>query len=570
MRRFDKLSFQVSTIPQGCVPVRVIDALRYLLVLGQAPDKLGGNRSRQVNNTNSTIYEDQVVGKYQIDDRQMDKLKQLWGTQNLELVAATDGGLKDKVGTSSYALFFPNEFPPILQGFAGEYQPQKSASSTRQELLGQLGLEYWFRRLGAKWGIPNTPIRVALITDSQASIEIINNTYNMIGIKDTLKPDMDIGLEVSHLHGLNRWISRQVIKVESHIEEDKAPNKFNWECNNLVDNLATAARDIFSVDTLRLKPLGVLPGTRACCVVNRQTVNNDLYRKLKNHINGKQLQHFLLNKYGWTGQVFKMIDWDEHDRQLKAFSIQQRVTLTKYIHGWLATQKRRCREGGSSTGLCPLCKKEEDRAHIFECQYAPMKETRNRLWNQLTQTIGCSTEPGFRQIFIAGLSTALGEDMPTNRTKGDWPTELREAYEIQEQIGWEHVFYGRLGRQWESLSKYSQQNHNRLCAHKWTGKTIKKCWEFGLELWKTRNGLIHGANGTTSQLEKDRVQEIIRTLFHHREEMESQLPVNMFQRGETALLQMEYTSQVGWIEQMRYLYPEEYREIVGKVHREFL
>ena len=74
----------------------------------------------------------------------MKRLQNLWRTQQIELVATTDGGLKDSVGTSSYALFFPNEFPPIIQGFAGEYQPQKSASSTRQELLGQLGMEYWF------------------------------------------------------------------------------------------------------------------------------------------------------------------------------------------------------------------------------------------------------------------------------------------------------------------------------------------------------------------------------------------------------------------------------------------
>lgn len=115
-----------------------------------------------------------------------------------------------------------------------------------------------------------------------------------------------------------------------------------------------------------------------------------------------------MNKYGWTVPVFKTIDWDEQDRQMQAISIQQRVTLIKYIHGWLATQKRRYREGGSSTEHCPLCKQEENRGHIFTCTYAPMKENRQSLWKQLQQTIGHSTEPGFKQVFIAGLSTAIG------------------------------------------------------------------------------------------------------------------------------------------------------------------
>ena len=58
----------------------------------------------------------------------------------MELVCATDGGLKDSMGTSSYTVYFPQDLTPIVFGMAGEYQQWEHASSTRQELLGQLGI----------------------------------------------------------------------------------------------------------------------------------------------------------------------------------------------------------------------------------------------------------------------------------------------------------------------------------------------------------------------------------------------------------------------------------------------
>ena len=63
-------------------------------------------------------------------------------------------GLKDGIGTSSYAFFRPNDTDPIIAGSAVESQPHTTASSTRQELLGQLAVEYWLQKLQKEWGTP--------------------------------------------------------------------------------------------------------------------------------------------------------------------------------------------------------------------------------------------------------------------------------------------------------------------------------------------------------------------------------------------------------------------------------
>lgn len=141
--------------------------------------------------------EQQIRGRYKENEAQMVQLREAWYQQECHIVGATDGGLKNMMGTSSYAAFFPGETQPIFLGYSGEYQPRLFASSTRQELRGQLGLEYCLRGLAERWGTPQGKFKLTLITDSKASIDIMENVPRIIGIKDTLKAEMDVGLEFS-------------------------------------------------------------------------------------------------------------------------------------------------------------------------------------------------------------------------------------------------------------------------------------------------------------------------------------------------------------------------------------
>ena len=48
-------------------------------------------------------------------------------------------------------------------------------------------------------------------------MDILDNASKILGIKDTLRSDMDIGLELYNLQQTHQWVHRRVIKVESHI-----------------------------------------------------------------------------------------------------------------------------------------------------------------------------------------------------------------------------------------------------------------------------------------------------------------------------------------------------------------
>ncbi len=227
-------------------------------------------------------------------------------------------------------------------------------------------------------------------------------------MKDTLRPDMDMGLEVASQQQINYWAIRQVVKVERHIDEEDSPDKFYWNCNNIVDNLATQAREIFTVEAVKKQPDVLLPGTKAGVVIGGRLVNNDIYGTLKEHINGYEMKQYLMMNNSWTGPTFDSIDWDAHHNQLKSYSITKQVTVIKYIHGWLATKRRRHREGAISDNKCQLCDQEETRTHIFHCNNEQLKFIRETKQITLWKELGKSTAEGFQQVFTAGLSTAVG------------------------------------------------------------------------------------------------------------------------------------------------------------------
>ena len=109
------------------------------------------------------------------------------------------------------------------------------------------------------WGVPRNNLQVSLVTDSQASIEILQNFDTLVGIKDTLKPEMDVALELYHLRHSHTWIHWDVQKVESHIALEEAPNELFGECNAYVDTQATKAREEFSLEELKNRENYVLP-----------------------------------------------------------------------------------------------------------------------------------------------------------------------------------------------------------------------------------------------------------------------------------------------------------------------
>ena len=213
-----------------------------------------------------------------------------------------------------------------------------------------------------------------------------------------------------------------------------------------------------------------------------------------------------MHKYDWSKEIIAEIAWEAHGKEIQQYPRDKAVTLFKYIHGWLANGKRRFREKSITTAQCPLCGKEETRDHMLRCDEARMRHSRGELWKTLCTKISNTTEADCRAVFMTGLRTIIGDDPPQDKVQQDWPSELRAAYDSQAKIGWSHVLYGRVSCRWESLAQTSDRLSCGDQQHVWTRKVIRSCWRFGLDLWQTRNVLIHGTDGAVSTFEQQIVK----------------------------------------------------------------
>ena len=565
-RRYIKLRLSVTTIPEDTIPVQVIESSTYLLTLPShmsLPKSLTPTQSRY--KLREEISETQVIGKFEINSSLLEELEAKWQRVDCTLVSATDGGLKDNIGTSSYAIFFPQQDTPILSGRAGEYQPDDSASSTRQELLGQLGIEYWLSRLERKWGRPRNGINLLLITDSQASLDIMENVGNQIGIKDTLRPEMDVAMELHHQCTKHPWVRRNISKVESHINILDSPDEFEWECNTYVDALATKARLEFPLTNLKAQRHYLLPGVRAGCKINGRLVNNTLYQSLKQHVNGTTLRTYLMEKYAWTETIFFSIDWKAHHRALLQFPRQRRVTLEKYIFGWLATKKRRNRERQSPTDKCTLCGMTEGNMHFVECQDIQMGTIRKIAWEKLTMEVTSNTAIDFKAIFLSGMHSILVGDVPATDVQQDWPAPLQLAFNAQTEIGWNQLLLGRIAQQWDALAQYNVGFDRELRPGIWTKRAVNLFWNFGLELWTIRNKTVHGTLGGISVLEQERISRLVSLIYSDLIPLIERRGQVVIDRTEESIHDSSYQSQVAWLSRLQYLYPSEYKDIAARI-----
>ena len=416
-----------------------------------------------------------------------------------------------------------------------------------------------------EWGRPQNGIKVNLITDSQSSIDIMENISARIGIKDVLKPDMDIALELYHQRqSRSTWVQWSVTKVESHIDQSEAPDTFFWECNDFVDALATKARMEYSLTTLQQRESHVLSGTMRGCRIDGQIVNNGLYEAMKMKISGTHLKYYLMEKYTWSAGTFSRIDWKMHNKELQKFPRTKQVTLHKYIHGWLATQKRKLRERRALDDKCPLCGEVELRSHLFTCTNEQLHLVRTSYWKRLCTRITEHTVPEFRAIFQTGLDVIAGGDLPTKQVKDAWPNDMQVTFQVQTEIGWDQVMFGRLATEWDVLAQYGTCIGKEHRVGVWAGKAIRLCWEYGLELWTTRNQLVHGSDAEVSVMEKVRISALIKALYSELPIIVPQSKQILFSMPQDEILKLEYTGQVAWLGHAKYVYSQQFKDIESR------
>ena len=147
------------------------------------------------------------------------------------------------------------------------------------------------------------------------------------------------------------------------------------------------------------------------------------------------------------------------------------------------------------------------------------------------------------------------------QVKEDWPKDMQDAFQVQTEIGWDQVMFGRLAIEWDGLAQYGTSIGKEPRVGVWAGKAIRLCWEYGLELWTIRNQLVHGSDAEVSLMEQVRVSTLIKALYRELPFIVPQSKAILFSIPADEMLTMGYTSQVAWLGHAKYVYPQQFKEI---------
>ena len=200
-----------------------------------------------------------------------------------------------------------------------------------------------------------------------------------------------------------------------------------------------------------------------------------------------------------------------------------------------------------------------------------MRELRKSYRGITLTKIDSFTERGLKQVFRAGLQTIMGSEHPTTNDKKDWPMILQQVYKEQTDIGWTQVLFGRLSKKWAEANAQLKGQREDDKPY-WSTRTINLCWNFGLEVWKARNSLVHKKKGGVSKLIYTENQKLIQALYERMKPQVAAQEGGIFEIPLADRLNSTYTVQTAWLECVQQLHQEQYhaiaQEIRGKAQTE--
>lgn len=555
---FRKTNHTTKELYTDWVPVKVIKGSQNK-ILGILPET---NRLRNDELATSawdfaTPAVGQILGKYIVNEEELNLLQAQWKTQPVTLLCGTDGGLKGAVGTSGYVIYRMEAEVSLISGYSSEKQTIADPSSTRQELLAQLCIEYWIHEFVRRMGPPQSSLKVHLVTDSQASIMMRDGFDRKIGIKDFLRSDMDVLMELARQRKINSHSLLEIHKVKSHISVEDADDERYWAVNEEADALATAARDKIEKGEMEFPYPCVLPGVRAICMSQSKPWIGDIKQQLYTSVHGPDMKEFLCRKYSWSDKTFNLIDWEAHQSAVRRYPKLQQVTIHKYIHGWLATQKRRFQEGNYTSPNCILCDNEEDEQHIFCCSHALMKTEQRKEFDRFAAKLKPITAEEVHSALLVGVGN-LGTTVSA-KYQSEFVTNRMVAQAMNEQsdIGWEHFVRGRISTTFGSIGPIDTTSP---LSSQWARTVAAAGIEYGMNLWVYRNTLIHGNEGGISKYEEYKTDLIISSLYERVAPLISPTHNWLFHVPLLVKLGEPFSVKVAWLDSVRKLYPEGYKE----------
>jgi hypothetical protein len=243
--------------------------------------------------------------------------------------------------------------------------------------------------------------------------------------------------------------------VKSHQDDkvyDAMEMPLNAYLNSEADELAT-----IGLKRLQEKPIVPLdPETAIQFHIKGRTITRDFKKAVREIIQLPPLRKFYCERFGWSDNIFDIIDWDIFRPVYKKYVSNKGIQwLHKYCMKKLPTGERVHKRDHFHDKRCASCwHTNEDDDHIFQCN--SRRCVRKKIIKQIN-VMKSSIDPRLCDILQEGIMTYFkGKSITTSmlQIRGQ---EGMNRYNllIDEQlvIGWDNLLRGKFSKQWKIQQK---------------------------------------------------------------------------------------------------------------------
>ena len=447
------------------------------------------------------------------------KVREMW-IKGSNWILATDGGLKDGIGTCSSVMYNVEKGKEMCTSMSAEECNMNLLHSTREELRGILAAETLLDECNLSFG-DESQNNVKFVCDNKNAIKAAKGESMSSSKGGMLQPDNEIIMEIKRLQRCNENISREYKWVKSH-QNDKILTA-EETLNDRADHLATECRENVEQGLIIAESKQSYRGSMATLKINGTVVNKNMKSAIQNALYEEEMRTYLMKKYNWNEETLTLIDWEAMEHCLGSKQGIHKATIFKMIHYWQPTNSyvQRNERRRASAALCPECEVIDKQMHYMICRSEYFEEARGFAWRRFCQSMEkYKRHETLLRIIWIGLQNWVYEDFEEELPKGDDVTKeehsiLVRAFEEQNRIGWKHFVVGRISKVWKKYFALRLpediKKGGKVTAFSRT--LVYSIWTYTLQVWKRHNEAVHGKKGKYSNRDIESIRNSIQEIY---------------------------------------------------------
>jgi hypothetical protein len=298
--------------------------------------------------------------------------------------------------------------------------------------------------------------KIQVYTDSASMIKKLKayDKYPTAKLGMVLDSEWDV---LSALHKALKWFKTypKISWVKSHQDDkvyDVTEMPLNAYLNSEADELATVG-----LKRLQEKPIVPMdPDTAIQFHIKGRTVTRDFKKTVRETINLPIIKRYYCERFGWSQNIFDIIDWDifrpVYKKHISTKGVQW---LHKFCIRKLPTGERVHKRDHFHDKRCASCwHTSEDDNHIFQC--IQRRSLRKKIVKQIN-IMRTTVDPRLCDILQEGLTAYFKGESTTNAMLRIRGQEGMERYSLlidqQTVIGWDNILRGKFSQQWKIQQK---------------------------------------------------------------------------------------------------------------------